>query len=125
MDARPASNPHPQALLTTNPMCTTAFELPGYRIVRSLGVVRGIVVRSRSVVGNFAAGIQSLFGGNITILTSLCEHARGEAFDLMIQHANQVGANAVIAVRYDANEIMTGASEVLAYGTAVVVEPLE
>jgi uncharacterized protein YbjQ (UPF0145 family) len=124
MDARGANyNPHPQAMLTTNPMCTTAFDLPGYRIVKSLGVVRGIVVRSRSVVGNFAAGIQSLFGGNITILTGLCEHARGEAFDLMIQHANQVGANAVIAVRYDANEIMTGASEVLAYGTAVVVEP--
>jgi uncharacterized protein YbjQ (UPF0145 family) len=124
-DMGAAMNPHSQAMLATNPMCTTAFELPGYRIVRSLGVVRGIVVRSRSVVGNFAAGVQSLFGGNITILTGLCEHARGEAFDLMIQHANQLGANAVIAVRYDANEIMTGASEVLAYGTAVVVEALD
>jgi uncharacterized protein YbjQ (UPF0145 family) len=110
-------------MLTANPMCTTALELPGYRVVKNLGVVRGLVVRSRSVVGNIGASIQSLFGGNITILTGLCEHARGEAFDLMIQHANQMGANAIIAVRYDATEIMTGATEVLAYGTAVVVEP--
>jgi uncharacterized protein YbjQ (UPF0145 family) len=114
--------PHPQATLVTNPMVTTAQELPGYRIVRSLGVVRGVTVRSRSVVGNFAAGLQTLFGGNISILTSLCEHARGEAFDLMIQHAAELGANAIVGARYDATEIMTGATEVLAYGTAVVVE---
>ena len=86
MDARyAASSPHPQSMLITNPMVTTAFDLPGYRIVKNLGVVRGIIVRSRSVVGNFGASIQSLFGGNITILTSLCEQARGHAFDLMIE----------------------------------------
>jgi uncharacterized protein YbjQ (UPF0145 family) len=117
-----SASPHPQSMLTTNPMVTTAFDLPGYRIVKNLGVVRGIIVRSRSVVGNIGASIQSLFGGNITILTSLCEQARGHAFDLMIEHANQMGANAVVGVRYDATEIMTGATEVLAYGTAVVVE---
>jgi uncharacterized protein YbjQ (UPF0145 family) len=115
--------PHPQATLVTNPMVTTAFELPDYRVVRNLGVVRGVTVRSRSVVGNFAAGLQTLFGGNISILTGLCEQARAEAFDLMIQHAAELGANAIIGARYDATEIMTGATEVLAYGTAVVVEP--
>jgi uncharacterized protein YbjQ (UPF0145 family) len=122
MDTYAGTRPHPQSMLITNPMVTTAFELPGYRIVKNLGVVRGIIVRSRSVVGNFGASIQSLFGGNITILTSLCEQARGHAFDLMIEHANQMGANAIVGVRYDATEIMTGATEVLAYGTAVVVE---
>ncbi len=128
MDARNTGSnprPHPQAMLTANPMCTTAPELPGYRIVENLGVVRGLVVRSRSLVGNIGAGIQSLFGGNITILTGLCEQARADAFDLMIQHANQMGANAIIGVRYDATEIMSGATEVLAYGTAVTVEPTE
>ena len=128
MDTRMGASdprPHPQAMLTANPMCTTALDLPGYRIVESLGVVRGIVVRSRSVVGNIGASIQSLFGGNITILTGLCEQARGEAFDLMIQHANQMGANAIISVRYDATEIMQGATEVLSYGTAVIVEPID
>ncbi len=124
MNASYGSNPHPQAMLATNPMCTTALELPGYRIVQNLGVVRGLVVRSRSLVGNIGAGLQSLFGGNITILAGMCEKARADAFDLMIEHANQMGANAVINVRYDATEIMQGASEVLAYGTAVVVEPL-
>lgn len=101
---------------------TTAFELPAQRIVRNLGVVRGIVVRSRSVVGNFAAGIQTIFGGNITIYTDLCEQARSEAFQLLLQHAADRGANAVIGMRYDANEVMAGVTEVLAYGTAVVVE---
>lgn len=101
---------------------TTAFELPGHRIVRNLGVVRGITVRSRSVVGNFGASIQQIFGGNITLYTELCEHARAEAWQLMVQHANQVGANAIIGARYDANEIAQGVTEVLAYGTAVVVE---
>jgi uncharacterized protein YbjQ (UPF0145 family) len=101
---------------------TTAFELPGCKIIKNLGVVRGIVVRSRSVVGNFAAGLQTLFGGNITIYTQLCERARAEAYELMIQHAGQVGANAVIGCRYDANEVAPGVAEVLAYGTAVVVE---
>lgn len=117
-----SARPHPQATLVTNPMVTTALELPGYRVLRNLGVVRGVTVRSRSVVGNFAAGLQTLFGGNISILTTLCEHARSEAFDLMIQHAAEVGANAIISARYDATEIMTGATEVIAYGTAVVVE---
>ncbi|MEP7132149.1 MAG: YbjQ family protein [Acidobacteriota bacterium] len=101
---------------------TTATDLPGYRVVRSLGVVRGITVRSRSVIGTIGAGLQSLIGGNITIWTQLCEHTREEAFDLLAQHADQMGANAVIAMRYDANEIAQGVAEVLAYGTAVVVE---
>jgi uncharacterized protein YbjQ (UPF0145 family) len=102
---------------------TTATELPGYRIARNLGVVRGVVVRSRSIVGTLGAGIQSLFGGNITLWTQMCEHARQEAFELMARHAEQMGGNAVIAVRYDANDVSAGVTEVLAYGTAVVVEP--
>lgn len=101
---------------------TTSFDFSGYRIVKYLGVVRGITVRSRSVVGQFAAGVQQIFGGNITIYTELCENARGEAFDLMLQHAAAVGANAIIGVRYDANDILDGVTEVLCYGTAVVVE---
>ncbi|AMV21335.1 YbjQ family protein [Planctomyces sp. SH-PL14] len=101
---------------------TGAFELPGCRIVASHGLVRGIVCRSRSVVGNFAAGLQTIFGGNITIYTQLCERARQDAYELMIQHADERGANAVIGVRYDANEVMAGVTEVLAYGTAVTVE---
>lgn len=101
---------------------TTAFELPGCRLVRSLGVVRGIVVRSRSIVGNIGASFQTLFGGNITLYTDLCEKARADAYALMLQHAADVGANAVIGVRYDANEVTAGVTEVLAYGTAVVVE---
>jgi uncharacterized protein YbjQ (UPF0145 family) len=103
-------------------MITTAFDFEGYRIVRYLGVVRGVTVRSRSVVGNFAGGLQTIFGGNITIFTELCEHARAEAFQLMVQHAEQIGANAVIGMRYDANDVMDGVTEVLAYGTAVVIE---
>ena len=101
---------------------TTALDLPGYRITRNLGVVRGIVVRSRSIVGTIGAGIQSLFGGNITLWTEMCERARQEAFDLMARHAEEVGANAVIAIRYDAIEVAGGVTEVLAYGSAVVVE---
>jgi len=104
-------------------LVTTTNDLAGYRIVRHLGLVRGVTVRSRSVVGNFAAGIQSLFGGNITIYTRLAEHARAEAYDLLVQHGQQMGANAIVAMRYDANEIMEGITEVLAYGSAVVVEP--
>lgn len=103
-------------------LATTAFTIDGYRIIRNLGIVRGITVRSRSIVGNIGAGIQILFGGNISLLQELCENARQEAFALMIQHAKEVGANAVIGMRYDANEIMSGVAEVLAYGTAVVVE---
>ena len=103
-------------------MVTTAFTLDGYRIVRTLGVVRGIVVRSRSVLGTLGASLQTIVGGNITILTELCEKTRGEAFDLMLAHAAELGANAVVGVRYDATEIMSGVTEVLSYGTAVVVE---
>src|SRR5688572_19574801 len=106
----------------THALTTTAFELPGYRVVKSYGVVRGIIVRSRSIVGNLGAGIQSLFGGNITIYTELCERARGDAFNQMLTHAGALGANAVIGVRYDATEIGAGITEVLCYGTAVSVE---
>jgi len=108
-----------------HPWVTTSNHFDGYRVVRNYGVVRGITVRSRSVIGNFGASIQTLFGGNITIYTELCEHARGEAYELMIQHAAAVGANAIIAMRYDANEIAPGVTEVLAYGTAVAIEPIQ
>ncbi len=104
-------------------MVTTAFTLDGYRIVRTLGVVRGIIVRSRSLLGTLGASLQTIVGGNITLLTQLCEKTRGDAFDLMLAHAAELGANAVVGARYDATEIMTGVTEVLAYGTAVVVEP--
>lgn len=106
-------------------MVTTALELPGYRIRRNLGMVRGITVRSRSIVGNFLGGLQSLFGGNITIYTELCEQARDETYRDMLQHARHLGANAIIAVRYDATDVMAGLTEVLCYGTAVVVEPTD
>ena len=101
---------------------TTAQELPGLRITRNLGVVRGIVVRSRSIVGNVGASLQTLLGGNITLYTELCEKARGDAHRLMVEHAAQLGANAIVGVRYDATEIASGVAEVLAYGTAVYVE---
>ncbi len=103
-------------------MVTTAFNFDGYTTVRNLGIVRGITVRSRSVVGNFVGSLQTIVGGNITVFTELCEHAREEAFNLMVQHAQQIGANAVIGMRYDANDVMDGVTEVLAYGTAVVIE---
>jgi uncharacterized protein YbjQ (UPF0145 family) len=104
-------------------MTTTAFEMPGYRVVKTFGVVRGIIVRSRSIVGNIGAALQTLVGGNITILTDLCERARQDALDLCLEHARQVGANAIVGLRYDATEIMQGVTEVLCYGTAVLVEP--
>jgi len=103
-------------------MVTTAFTLDGYRIVRNLGLVRGIIVRSRSIVGTIGASLQTLVGGNITLLTNLCEKTREHAFELMLQHAAELGANAVIGMRYDATEVMQGVTEVLAYGTAVYVE---
>ncbi len=103
-------------------MVTSALELPGYRIVRNFGIVRGIIVRSRSVLGNLAAAVQTIVGGNITILTNLCEKTREDAFELMMQHASEHGANAIIGMRYDATEVMQGVTEVLAYGTAVQVE---
>src|SRR5919199_5841886 len=103
---------------------TTGFELPGYRVMHNLGVVRGITVRSRSLVGTLGASLQTVVGGNISMWTEMCEQARQEAFDIMAQHAAALGANAVIGMRYDANEISNGVTEVLAYGTAVMVEPL-
>ena len=105
-------------------LVTTTNDLPGYRVVRHIGLVRGITVRSRNAIASVGAGIQSLFGGNVTIYTSLAEQARTEAYELLVQHADQAGANAILAMRYDANEIMEGITEVLAYGTAVVVEPI-
>ena len=105
-------------------LITTTNDIAGHKVVRYVGLVRGITVRSRSVVGNFAGGIQSIFGGKLTVYVSLAESARQEALDHMIEHATQSGANAVIAMRYDANDIMDGITEVLAYGTAVVVEAL-
>ena len=108
--------------LMKHPMTSTTFEIEGHRVVKQLGVVRGIVVRSRSLFGTIGASLQTLFGGNITLYTELCEKTRGEAFDMMVAHAEQIGANAVIGVRYDATEVTDGCTEVLCYGTAVVVE---
>lgn len=105
-------------------MVTSANDLPGFRVVRNFGIVRGITVRSRSVLGNLAAGIQTIVGGNITVLTELCEKAREEAYELLLMHAAQHGANGILAMRYDANEVMQGVTEVLAYGTAVQVEKI-
>jgi len=114
----------PSAGAVTHTMVTTQFELDGYRVVRTLGVVRGIVVRSRSIFGTIGASLQTILGGNITLLTQLCEKTRADAFNLMLQHAAQLGGNAVVGARYDATEIMQGVTEVLAYGTAVFVEPV-
>src|ERR1700677_4998811 len=119
MSTYPAPPPPPHPGLTP-----PALEIPGYRIVRNLGVVRGIVVRSRNVFVTFGANLQTLIGGDITLFTQLCEKTRQDSFAMMTLHATQLGANAVISFRYDANEVMTGVTEVLAYGTAVVVEPL-
>jgi uncharacterized protein YbjQ (UPF0145 family) len=111
--------------MVAHTMVTTQFELSGFRIIRTMGVVRGIVVRSRSVFGTIGASLQTIVGGNITILTNLCEKTRGEAFNLMLEHAAQLGGNAVVGARYDATEVMQGVTEVLAYGTAVFVEPIK
>ena len=115
----------PPRYSVSHQMVTSAFELPGYRITQNPGVVRGIVVRSRSIVANIGASLQTIVGGNITAWTRLCEQTRSEAFDIMIQHATELGANAIVGARYDATEIASGVTEVLAYGTAVIVEPLE
>ncbi|UCH85846.1 MAG: YbjQ family protein [Candidatus Latescibacterota bacterium] len=104
------------------PMTSTSFEIEGHRIAKQLGVVRGITVRSRSIFGTLGASLQTIIGGNITLFTQLCERTRAEAFDMMVAHAERIGANAVIGVRYDATEVMDGVTEVLCYGTAVVVE---
>lgn len=114
---------HSQILEVPHEMTSTTFDLPGYRIVQSLGVVRGITVRSRSIFGTIGAGLQTIMGGDISMFTSLAERARSQAFQILLHHAHEAGANAVIGIRYDANEIMAGVTEVLCYGTAVVVEP--
>ena len=117
-----ATTSRPGLPMVPHDMVTTNLQLDGYKVTRNLGVVRGITVRSRSVFGTLGASLQTLVGGNITLFSQLCEKSREEAFDLMLTHAAQLGANAVIAMRYDATEIMQGVTEVLAYGTAVVVE---
>jgi len=104
-------------------LTTTAFDLPGHRVTRNLGVVRGIVVRSRSIFGTIGGALQTLVGGNITLFTELCEKTRSDAYEMMLRHAEQLGANAVVGIRYDATEVMQSVSEVLCYGTAVVVQP--
>lgn len=113
----------PPRYSVSHQMVTTAFELPNFRVVQNLGVVRGIVVRSRNIFATIGAGLQTIVGGNITVWTSLCEQTRADAFEIMIQHATEIGANAVIGTRYDTTELSQGVTEVLAYGTAVIVEP--
>jgi uncharacterized protein YbjQ (UPF0145 family) len=114
----------PPRYSVSHQMVTTAFEIPNYRVVQNLGVVRGIVVRSRNIFATIGASFQTIVGGNITVWTRLCEDTRSDAFDIMIQHATEIGANAVVGARYDTTEISAGVTEVLAYGTAVVVEPI-
>ena len=114
----------PPRYSVSHQMVTTAFEIPNHRIVQNLGVVRGIVVRSRNIFATIGAGLQTIVGGNITVWSKLCEDTRADAFDIMIQHATEIGANAIVAARYDATEVTAGVTEVLAYGTAVIVEPL-
>jgi len=113
----------PPRYSVSHQMVTTAFELPNYRVVQNLGVVRGIVVRSRNVFATLGATLQTIVGGNITVWTKLCEQTRSDAFEIMIQHATEIGANAIIGARYDTTELSQGVTEVLCYGTAVVVEP--
>jgi uncharacterized protein YbjQ (UPF0145 family) len=113
----------PPRYSVSHQMVTTAFEIPNYRIIQNLGIVRGIVVRSRNIIATIGASLQTILGGNITVWTNLCEQTRVDAFEIMIQHATEIGANAVIGARYDTTELSTGVTEVLAYGTAVVVEP--
>jgi len=113
-----------RGLMVAHNMVTTQFELDGYRVLRTLGVVRGIIVRSRSIFGTIGASLQTIVGGNISLFTQLCEKTRADAFDLMLLHAGELGGNAVVGARYDATEVMQGVTEVLAYGTAVFVEPV-
>lgn len=115
----------PPRYSVSHQMATTAFELPNFRVMQTLGVVRGIVVRSRNMFATIGATFQTMVGGNITIWTRMCEETRSDAFDIMVQHASEIGANAIIGVRYDTTEISTGVTEVLAYGTAVIVEPTD
>ena len=115
----------PKRYSVSHQMATTAFDLPNFHVTQTLGVVRGIVVRSRNVFATLGAALQQVVGGNITIWTRMCEETRRDAFDIMIQHASEIGANAIVGVRYDTTEIATGVTEVLAYGTAVIVEPTD
>jgi len=115
----------PPRYSVSHQMVTTAFELPGYRATQNLGVVRGIVVRSRNLFVNLGAVFQTMVGGNITAWTRLCEQTRVDAFEIMIQHATELGANAIVGARYDTTELSSGVTEVLAYGTAIIVQPLE
>ncbi|HEY6804455.1 MAG TPA: YbjQ family protein [Pyrinomonadaceae bacterium] len=114
----------PRRYSVSHQMVTTAFELPNYRVTQNLGVVRGIVVRSRNVFATIGASLQTIVGGNITVWTTLCEQTRSDAFDIMIQHATEIGANAIIGARYDTTELSAGVTEVIAYGTAVIVDPI-
>jgi len=128
IDPKPQSAPYevsPRRYSVSHQMATTAFELPNFRVLQNLGVVRGIVVRSRNVFATLGATFQQVVGGNITIWTRMCEETRRDAFEIMIQHASEIGANAIIGMRYDTTEISTGVTEVLAYGTAVIVEPTD
>lgn len=128
IDPLPQRTPYevsPRQYSVSHQMVTTAFELPNFRVTQNLGVVRGIVVRSRNVFATIGASLQTLVGGNITLWTRMCEETRRDAFDIMIQHASEIGANAIVGTRYDTTEISTGVTEVLAYGTAVVVEPTD
>src|SRR4029453_17571620 len=115
----------PPRYSVSHQMVTTAFELPNYRVVQNLGVVRGIVVRSRNIFATIGATMQTVVGGNITVWTKLCEDTRADAFDIMIQHATEIGANAVVGTRYDTTNLSTGVTEVFVYGTAVIVEPID
>lgn len=123
LDRRAPYAVSPPRYSVSHQMVTTAFELPNYRIMQNLGVVRGIVVRSRNIFATIGASLQTIVGGNITVWTNLCEQTRVDAFEIMIQHATEIGANAIVGARYDTTELSTGVTEVLAYGTAVIVEP--
>lgn len=123
MDRRPPYEISPPRYSVSHQMVTTAFELPNYHVTQNLGIVRGIVVRSRNIFVTIGASLQTIVGGNITAWTKLCEQTRADAFEIMIQHATEIGANAIVGARYDTTEISTGVTEVLAYGTAVIVQP--
>ena len=124
LEKRVPYNVSPPRYSVAHQMVTTAFELPNFRITQNLGIVRGIVVRSRSIFATIGAGFQMVVGGNITVWTKLCEDTRADAFEIMIQHATEIGANAIVGARYDATEVTSGVTEVLAYGTAVIVQPI-
>jgi uncharacterized protein YbjQ (UPF0145 family) len=123
LDRKAPYDVSPPRYSVAHQMVTTAFELPNFRVIQNLGIVRGIVVRSRNIFVTIGASLQTIVGGNITAWTKLCEQTRSDAFDIMLQHATEIGANAVVGARYDTTELSTGVTEVLAYGTAVIVEP--